>query len=233
MKRAIIFLSLWAQCAAAATVSGNAVLVNADGTLAKKSDTAGAVVWLEPVGTAASPVPSDKAATMDQRNQTFVPHVLAVQAGTAVDFPNSDPIFHNAFSNYEGQVFDLQLYAPKSSRRVVFRRTGIVHVFCNVHESMSAVIAVVPTPYFAVTGADGHFQIQAPPGSYKLQVWHERGQAESLSRLEQRVTVGPTDTKLPDIQIRQGVSQSSHANKYGQPYFSAPDAHVYYPGGRH
>ena len=234
MKRALILFFLWAQSAASAAVTGNVVLANPDGSIAKKSDNAGIVVWLEPVGAPVpAPTASSKMATMDQRNQTFFPHVLAVQAGTAVDFPNSDPIFHNAFSNYEGQVFDLQLYAPKTSRRVVFRRPGMVHVFCNVHESMSAVIAVVPTPYFAVTGADGRFQIQAPAGSYRLQVWHERGQPDTLSRLEQRIMVGSEDVKVPEIQIRPGGSQSSHANKYGQPYFSTSDAHTYYPGGRH
>src|SRR5690349_4949319 len=107
MKSGVILFLLWVPCAAAATVSGNAVWVNADGTVVKLSDNAGVVVWLDPVGTAA-PSASGKSVTMDQRNQTFLPHVLAVQVGTAVDFPNSDPIFHNAFSNYEGQVFDLQ-----------------------------------------------------------------------------------------------------------------------------
>ena len=232
MKRGIILLFLWVQSAAAAAVTGNVVLMNPGGSV-KKADNAGAVVWLEPVGTTPAPAPG-KTATIDQRNQTFLPHVLAVQVGTAVDFPNSDPIFHNAFSNYEGQVFDLQLYAPKTSRRVVFRRPGVVRVFCNVHENMSAVIAVLTTPYFAVTGADGRFQIQVPAGNYRLKVWHERGQPESLARLEQQVVIGPNDLRLQEIQILQsGTTVAAHQNKYGQQYFSASEAHVYYPGGRH
>jgi plastocyanin len=233
MKGRVILFLLWVPCAAAATVTGNAVLVNADGTTVKTSDNAGVVVWLDPVGTAAPSAASGKSVTMDQRNQTFLPHILAVQVGTAVDFPNSDPIFHNAFSNYDGQVFDLQLYAPKTSRRVVFRRPGMVHVFCNVHQNMSAVIAVLPTPYFTVTGADGHFQIQAPAGNYRVQVWYERGEPESLRRVEQRITLASEDLRLPDIQIRRTAGLPPHNNKYGQPYFSVPDAHTYYPGGRH
>src|SRR5438093_2611498 len=110
MKKAIILLFLCAHCAAAATITGNVVLTSATGNAAKKSDNAGVVVWLEPVAGAPAPPAAAKTAIIDQRNQTFLPHVLAVQVGTAVDFPNSDPIFHNAFSNYEGQVFDLQLY---------------------------------------------------------------------------------------------------------------------------
>jgi plastocyanin len=232
MKSGVILFLLWVPCAAAATVSGNAVWVNADGTVVKLSDNAGVVVWLDPVGTAA-PSGSGKSVTMDQRNQTFLPHVLAVQVGTAVDFPNSDPIFHNAFSNYEGQVFDLQLYAPKTSRRVVFRRPGMVHVFCNVHENMSAVIAVLPTPYFTVTGADGRFEIQAPAGNYRVQIWTERGQPESLTRAEQRITLASQDVRLPVFQIRRNADPQQHNNKYGLPYFSTPDSHTYYPGGRH
>jgi plastocyanin len=233
MKGRVILFLLWVPCAAAATVTGNAVLVNADGTTVKMGDNAGVVVWLDPVGGAPPSAASGKSAAMDQRNQTFLPHVLAVQVGTAVDFPNSDPIFHNAFSNYDGQVFDLQLYAPKTSRRVVFRRPGMVHVFCNVHQNMSAVIAVLPTPYFTVTGADGRFQIQAPAGNYRVQVWHERGEPESLRRAEQPITLASEDVRLPVIQIRRSADQPQHNNKYGQPYFSAPDSHTYYPGGRH
>ncbi len=234
MKRGIILFILWARCAVAENVTGNVVLTNSDGTTPKKSDNSGVVVWLEPLGAAPSPsASSPKTVTMDQRNRAFIPHLLAVEAGTAVDFANSDPIFHNAYSNYDGQVFDLHLYAPGTSRRVVFRRPGIVRMFCNIHEDMNAVIVVMATPYFAVTGADGRFQIQAPAGSYRFQVWHERVQPDSLARLEQQITLGPVDLKLPEIQIRQGGTQAAHKDKYGQQYFSAPDAHIYYPGGRH
>jgi plastocyanin len=233
VKRAIVLLLLWVRCAGAATVIGNVVLVNEDGTSAKKPDNSGVVVWLEPVGGAPLlPPSSSRTITMDQRNSAFIPHVLAVQVGTAVDFPNSDAIVHNAFSNFDGQVFDLHLYEPRTSRRVVFRRPGMVRVFCNVHEEMSAVIAVLPSPYFGVTGMDGRFQIQAPAGNYRLQVWHERGQPELLAGLEQRIAVVAEDVKLTEIQIRAGAIQGAHKNKYGQDYFSAPSAHVYIPGGR-
>ena len=138
MKRGIILIVLWAHCAAA-TVTGNVLLISSDGTPAKKPGNSGVVVWLEPLEAAPPRSPSSaQTVTMDQRNKTFMPHLLAVEVGTAVDFPNSDPIFHNAYSNYNGQVFDLHLYAPGTSRRVVFRRPGIVRMFCNIHEDMSA-----------------------------------------------------------------------------------------------
>src|SRR5216117_2156312 len=99
------------------------VLVEPDGKAPKKPDSSGAVVWLESAGGTPRSGPARlQQATMSQRNKTFLPHLLVVEVGTAVDFPNDDPIFHNVFSNYDGQVFDVQLYEPKATRRVVFRR---------------------------------------------------------------------------------------------------------------
>src|SRR5438093_373252 len=94
----------------ACTVAGQVVLVNSDQPAVKgKHDYSGVVVWLEPLGngTSHAAAPAMKQAVMDQHHKMFVPHVLAVEVNTAVDFPNSDPIFHNAFSNGDSQVFDL------------------------------------------------------------------------------------------------------------------------------
>lgn len=220
-----------AGSALAATVSGNIVLVQPGAKKAR--DNSGVVVWLEPAGAAARPAPATTPrATMTQKNKTFIPHVLAVEAGTAVDFPNVDPIFHNAFSNYDGQIFDVQLYAPKTSRRVVFRRPGMVRVFCNIHATMSAVIAVLPTPYFTVTGSNGRFEIHAPAGAYRFQVWHERAQAERLQTLERPLTLGEGNVSLPEISIsEEDYVAVPHKNKYGREYRPPPQDTVFYPGG--
>lgn len=220
--------------ALAAAVSGTVILVDTDGRPMRKPDHSGVVVWIEPLESAPRPSSSQvKQAVMDQRNKTFLPHVLAIEVGTAVDFPNNDPIFHNAFSNYTGQIFDVQLYAPATSRRVVFRRPGIVHVFCNIHETMSAAIAVLSTPYFAVTGADGRFKIEAPRGGYRLRFWHERTQPDVLQKLEQQLAVGDEGVTLGEMQIPAGSSAvTPHKNKYGHDYAPRPAEHVFYPGAR-
>ncbi|MBI3667323.1 MAG: hypothetical protein HY236_14040 [Acidobacteria bacterium] len=130
-------------------------------------------------------------------------------------------------------MFDLHLYAPQSSRRVVFRRPGMVRVFCNIHATMSAVIAVLPTPYFTVTGPGGHFEIQAPPGAYRLLVWQERAQAPVLAALERRITVDGGNLALPEIRIsKEGYLALPHKNKYGRDYPPAPEDRIFYPGGR-
>jgi plastocyanin len=181
-------------------------------------------------GTRPAAVPL-KPVAMNQRKQTFVPHVLAVEVGTAVDFPNNDPFVHNVFSNFNGQVFDLQVYAPQTARRVVFRRPGIVHIFCNIHEAMNAVIAVLPTPYFAVTDGTGRFEIQAPAGAYRLQFWHERAQPDVLARLARSVTVGGSPESLPDTQIPMSNQPApSHKDKYGRDYAQRPEDGVPYQG---
>ena len=230
----LLALTLAPRVAAGETVRGALALVSAEERPAKKPDSAGAVVWLEPIGTGIRPVASPpKPGLMNQRDKTFVPHVLAIEVGTAVDFPNNDPISHNVFSNFDGQVFDLQIFAPQASRRVVFRRPGIVRVFCNIHETMSAVIAVLATPYFAVTDRTGRYEIQAPAGDYRLQFWHERAQPEVLARLARQVTIGAAPVSLPDTQIAMSNQPpSSHKDKYGHEYAQRVDEHIFYPGAR-
>jgi plastocyanin len=221
---------------AAATLTGAVTLAPADDKGGRKiRDHSGVVVWLEPKDPADLPRPTGgpKRAVMEQRDKTFLPHVLAVEVGTTVDLPNFDPIFHNAFSNYDGQVFDLHLYAPQTTRKVLFRRPGMVRVFCNIHSTMSAVIAVLPTPYFAVTGADGKFEIQAPPGAYRFQVWHERSQTEALTRLERQITLPAGGLTMAAIRVPdEGFLAVPHKNKYGRDYPPQREEHVYYPGAR-
>ena len=130
-------MRLWLICfslaavAEAATVSGAVRLVDSrDPGVRKKRDFSGVVVWLDAVGNHSFRA-AEGVVRLDQKNKRFDPHVLAIQVGTTVDFPNNDPIFHNAFSNFSGQPFDIGLYPPGTSRRVRFKRDGIVRVFCR------------------------------------------------------------------------------------------------------
>ena len=140
------------------------------------------VVYLESAPSLAFPDPEPQRATMDQRNETFVPHVLAITVGTIVDFPNSDHTYHNVFSLRGPRPFDLGRYAAGRSKSVRFDRPGIVRVFCEIHSHMSAFILVFNHRYFAVTSADGRYQIgRVPPGRYTLVAWNEGAIRESLS----------------------------------------------------
>src|ERR1700730_819841 len=95
----------------AGSVSGRVELRDSqDAAVRKHMDFSGVVVWLEPLNGLAGPpavAPAGAVARMVQKDKTFTPHVLPIRVGTSVDFPNFDPIFHNAFSNYNGKIFDV------------------------------------------------------------------------------------------------------------------------------
>lgn len=139
-----------------------------------------AVVYLETAPRGAFEDRDPTRAVMDQRNETFVPHVLAVTVGSVVDFPNSDHIYHNVFSLSKPRRFDLGRYASGKSKAVRFDRAGVVRVFCDIHSHMNAFILVFSHPFFAVTDADGRFSLDGvPPGSYNVVAWYE-GEARSV-----------------------------------------------------
>jgi plastocyanin len=123
---------------------------------------------------AAAPVPPRGRARMTQRNETFVPHVLAVRVGTTVDFPNEDHTYHNVFSLSKTQRFDLGRYAAGQSKPVRFDRPGIVRVFCDIHSHMSAFTLVFSHRFFDTTDAEGRYEIRGiPPGKYTVVAWND------------------------------------------------------------
>ena len=139
-----------------------------------------AVVYLETAPRGAFDTPEPARLRMDQRNETFVPHVLAVTSGTVVDFPNNDSTYHNVFSLSKAKKFDLGRYARGRSKAVRFDQPGIVRVFCDIHSHMSAFVLVFSHPYFATTDTDGRYRIDnIPPGSYTVVAWHEGEQRDT------------------------------------------------------
>ena len=215
---------------AAAAVTGQFDL---SGGKATPTTRGGVVVWLEPVGNRA-PLPPASQHTILQKNKRFSPHISVVPVGTTVDLPNLDPIFHNAFSNFAGQPFDTGLYPPGGTQKIRFQREGVVRVFCNIHSRMSAVVVVVGSPWFAVSGDDGHFSVDGvPPGEYTVKVWHERATEAVLKSLERRVTVPPSGLALPAMVVNEsGYVALPHPNKYGGDYAPEPPSRVPYGKGR-
>jgi plastocyanin len=137
------------------------------------------VVYLESAPRRAFEVDEGGRAVMDQRNETFVPHLLAIMTGTTVDFPNSDKFYHNVFSLSKPARFDLGRYSAGHSRSIRFDRPGIVRVFCDIHSHMSAFILVFSHPYFAVTDSQGRYHIDnVPPGNYGVIAWNEGNPSE-------------------------------------------------------
>jgi plastocyanin len=148
----------------------------------KRPELTRSVVYLQTAPRGAFEQNEPARAVLDQRNETFVPHVLAITTGTTVDFPNSDRIYHNVFSLSKPARFDLGRYPVGRSRAVRFDKPGIVRVFCDIHSHMNAFILVFSHPYFAMTDAEGRYRIeQVPPGAYKVIAWNEGVASEARS----------------------------------------------------
>jgi plastocyanin len=124
-------------------------------------------------------VPKDHI-VVDQRKMAFIPHVVAVQQGTTVDFLNSDPVGHNVYwpsiSGNKKLSHNLGTWPKGDKKPFQFNDLGTASLLCNVHPEMSGYVVVVPTPYLAVTDKDGNFEIKnVPAGKYMLKTWSEDG----------------------------------------------------------
>ncbi|MBT5307687.1 MAG: hypothetical protein HON76_13040 [Candidatus Scalindua sp.] len=155
------------------------------------------VVSIKKVGDNNYPAPEEHG-IIDQFNLIFVPHVLAVQKGTKIDFLNSDSVQHNVFSPPDCcQPLNLGTYSVGVVKTVEFNEACEIPILCNVHAEMSAFVVVLDNPYFSVTGKNGAFTIEnVPPGAYTLNAWHE-----SLMTVSKEVTVETEKTKVVDFQL--------------------------------
>ena len=234
----LAFLMTCANCAQlgaqeTSTVSADVAITGAATKNAKTGggrgpDASNVAVWLTPLdrgeANASAPTGKQKPARLVQRNKTFDPHLLIVLVGTAVEFPNKDPFFHNIFSLFDGKRFDLGLYEAGTTRSVRFDRPGISYLFCNIHAEMSAVVVAVETPYYAISNSSGNISIHdVPDGRYQLHVWYERSLPEDLKGLTAPVTISYSERSLGAIKVVENPNFTLvHKNKYGQDYVPPP-----------
>src|SRR5574337_130509 len=128
--------------------------------------------------------PPSQHAVIDQKKMTFIPHLLVVLKGTTVDFLNSDPVGHNVYwpsiSGNKKLAHNLGTWPQGQKKSFQFNDLGTAALLCNVHPEMSGYVVVAPTPYFALTGKEGSFEIKdVPPGHYTLKTWSEEGKASA------------------------------------------------------
>lgn len=139
------------------------------------------VVYLEKAGANNFP-PPEKHARMDQKGLTFIPHVLAIQKGTTVDFLNNDNDKHNVYilDENSGEKSDLGTWRSGEKRSQTFEKATSIISLCKLHLEMAAYIVVLENPYFTVCVIDGETQQASftignlPPGKYVLELWHKK-----------------------------------------------------------
>lgn len=188
------------------------------------ADSSNVVVWLMPLDVSAARRMPGKPPQLIQRKKSFEPHLLVVQTGSVVEFPNRDPFFHNVFSLFNGKRLDLGLYEAGTTKTAHFDRPGVSYLFCNIHAEMSAVVVAVDTPYFGVSDREGRVALpEVPNGRYRLHVWYERSSPEDLQALERDVEVSSSARALGAVRVIVNPNWSlAHKNKYGQEYVPPP-----------
>lgn len=198
-----------------------------DGTHAPRANLANAVIYV-PDFSDPKPPPSTPV-RMVQREKRFAPEVVAVVVGTTVDFVNDDPFLHNVFSTSRaaprtnGNAFDLGKYRGHG-KLSVFKETGVIDLYCDIHESMAANLLVLPNSAFAITGADGTFTLHGvPPGKHTVLAWVRGGKRSAAE-----ITVGSGPTPEVSLSVETAPISAKHKNKYGQEYPAKPAG---YQGG--
>ena len=170
------------------------------------------VVYLEPQTPASYP-PPEKHTVMDQRGLVFIPHVMAIQKGTTVDFLNSDHDRHNVYFLYDetGDTLDIGTWGPGQTVSHTFTQTGLVITLCQLHLEMAAHILVLEYPFFSVAEIDGETQQAAyaidmvPTGDYVLRAWHKKLRLKS-GDVSVSVAAGQTTT------VHLVITRAKHAD---------------------
>jgi len=178
MNRNIVLIMVAAlaltAAASAGTISG------------KVSGVAGeSAVYVDTIQGKTFPAPAEHL-VIDQKGLLFQPHIVAVLAGTTVDFLNSDKVAHNVFwpSIQQGGKKlpgkNLGTWPQGEKRPFKFDTPGVAALLCNVHPEMSGYVVVSPTPYYAITDKSGNYKIEnVPDGQYNVVAWHEGAKNQS------------------------------------------------------
>jgi len=138
------------------------------------------VVYIDSIPGKTFPPPAQHA-IVDQMRMEFVPHVLVILKGTAVNFLNDDPVQHNVYwpaINHDRKLaHNMGTWPQGIVKSFTFKNLGDVPLLCKVHPEMAGHIIVVPTPYYALTDKEGNYTIKnVPPGTYTLKTWSEEAQ---------------------------------------------------------
>jgi len=200
MNKHIVYFFIIAMAMIAGTVCAFAGGITGKVTAHGVKNGEYAVIYIDKIPGKSFPAPR-KHEVMDQKNLMFQPHVLPVLVGTTVDFLNSDKVLHNVYSpDACAGKFNLGSWPQGQSKPYTFKNVGcFATLLCNVHPEMQGFVVVLETPYFAVSKADGSYDIKdVPPGKYTLKIWHEKLKGNSVE-----VTVPASGNATADFDIKR------------------------------
>lgn len=171
-----------------------------DDIVVERGRLANALVYIEPSaleGYKFGPRPWTPA--LGSRRCRMVPHVLAVQAGETISVQNGDRTQHNpSFLTKVNPLYNKGLMPGGSFELTFMKPEPPFVVKCNQHPWERGYVAVLPHPFFYVTGRGGSFAIQGlPPGDYEVVVWHEK-----FLETRTKVTVGAKETKVANFTLK-------------------------------
>ena len=166
---------LWSPICSAVKFTGQVAIKNSAG-LTDPLDIESVVIYLVSTKLKKNYKPPKFIPKIFQKDKAFIPLVLPVLKGTTVEFDNLDPYMHNVFSVSETKSFDLGLYKlGDKGKQVTFEKSGVVSIYCNIHEQMMSFILVLENPYFTTVDKSGKYTLDLgalPSGEYKLVAWY-------------------------------------------------------------
>lgn len=176
-----------------------------------RNPVAGVAVFVEEQGSTRQPSPP-QAAVMDQRDRAFVPHVLVVQKGADVEFPNSDVFAHHVYSFSKPNHFSLPLYKGTPPAPVRFEHAGIVTLGCNIHDGMLGYILVVETDLYSMTDEQGAVQIDVAGDAsrWTVSIWSPRIR-DSREPLSQVIEQGDALAATFSLQKKLAPAHKGHS----------------------
>ena len=156
----------------------------------------------EGLGARAFDVPKEPV-TLTQNGCRYKPHVIGVMAGQTIKIINDDPTTHNIHPTPKDNREWNESQAPKAAplEKSFAREEILLPVKCNQHPWMRMFVNVVKSPFYAVSGPDGKFEIKGlPPGDYTIAFVHEK-----LGEQDQKVTLAAKDSKTVDVTFKPGT----------------------------
>jgi plastocyanin len=170
-------------------------------------------VYAEPISEQSTPAPGHY--RIVQKDKRFIPALVVIPAGSRVDFPNLDIIFHNVFSLTRPHAFDLGLYRAGASKSHVFTDSGTYSIFCNIHPQMFAEVVAVRTDFITKANVAGNYSFSVPSGAYRITALSERSQPEHAT------VACNSNVSAPQLVLDESHWVATpHKNKYGNDYSS-------------